>query len=308
MSKEKIDENKQYKNKEEIMREAYLKLYPHLKVNDEGFDNYKRNSYRVIPKIEHVFDINLDMYKTQNGVFQIPKPVADLFVDVLVAVTKSKLIKSGVYNPDKMDLNKQKSFNREISSIIEKSTGKESLPSYKEILSHSSGYNSGPIYNVKAYLELDVDLKEPFVQGISNIEEITSEINDSVKEFAKQLKNIPKKNTPKVDNNTEKTNEMIEENEDYEKCFEDYEDYINCMSRITPRDTLALINLLDHFLNEILWKWESVIEEFKTVKKDIVEDMVYEYGDIFLDDNSKEILDELLPENIIACLQDWENE
>ena len=305
MSKEKNDENKQYKNKKEIMREAYFELYPNLK-DDEFDDNYKRNCLRVIPKIERVLDIDLNGYKTKKGVFQIPKPVADLFVDVLVAVTKSKSIKSGIYNPDKMDLNKQKSFNREISSIIEKSTGKESLPSYKEILSHSSGYNSEPIYSVKAYLEFGVDLKEPFVQGISNIEEITSEINNSVKEFAKQLKNVPKKNTPKVDNNTEKTNEMIEENEDYEKCFEDYEDYINCMSRITPRDTLALINLLDHFLNEVLCKWESVIEEFKTVKRDIVEDIVYEYGDIFPDDDSKEILDELLPENIIACLQDWE--
>lgn len=308
MSKRQTGENEQYKTKTNIIKEAYFRLYPHLKDNDEGFNSYKRNSYRVIPKIEHTFDIQLDIYKAQNGVFQIPKPIADLFVDVLVAKTEIKLINSGINKPDKMNLNKKKSLNKVLFSIMENLIDKKSLPSYKEILSHSSDYNSDPIYNAKAYLEFGVELEEPFVNCISNIEKTTSEINSSVKKFAKQLKNVPKKNTPNVDNNPEKTNEIIEENEDYEKCFEDYDDYINCMSRITPRDTLALINLLDHFLNEILWKWESVIEEFKTVKKDIVEDIVYKHDDIFPDDNSKEILDELLPENIIACLQDWENE
>lgn len=309
MSKEQTEENKQYKTKTNIIQEAYFRLYPHLKDNDEGFHNYKRNSYRVIPKIEYMFDIKLDIYKAKNSVFQIPKPIADLFVNVLVAYTKIKLINKGINKPDKMNLNKKKLLNKELFSIMEKSTGKESLPSYKEILSHSSDYNSDPIYNAKAYLEFGVELEEPFVHCISNIEKTTSEINSSVKEFAKQLKNVASKNTPKVDNTKNKNkNEMIEEyevNEDYEKYFEDY---INRVSRITPRDALELINLLDYFLNKALWKWESVIEEFKTVKKDIVENIVYEYGDIFSDDDSKEILDELLPENIIACFQDWENE
>ena len=111
-----------------------------------------------------------------------------------------KLINSGINKPDKMNLNKKKSLNKELFSIMEKLTGKISLPSYKEILSHSSDYNSDPIYNAKAYLEFGVELEEPFVHCISNIEKTTSEINSSVKKFAKQLKNVPKKNTPKVDN------------------------------------------------------------------------------------------------------------
>lgn len=311
MSQKRTDENKVYLTQKEIFEKAYHTLYPNL-VNDNGFENFKRNSLRILKKVEKVFCLDLTTYKRKNGIYYIPEQIADFVVNILVEINRNSLIKSIINSPDQMDMKKQKAFNDEIFSIMKKVTGKEKMPSFEELLFHPNNYCSDPIYNAKAYLEADFIFKEQFMCSIANVKQTTSDINTSVIEFAKQLANIPvKENSSNTDDTTD-TNNAVEPDDTADIGDKKEEDtterYIELMSSITPRDALALIDLLNVFLNNALTKWEFFIEDYKQEKHSIVKSLVYEQGDVLPDDDSKEIIDELLPQNIIKCIQDWEDE